>query len=92
MIKFIDLRGSDTGKRFAFLDTVTNKFVRIAGSQAWNTWDEISPYFKDFENDDYFLERFKALCPEWVFQVSCTPSVSPPTAFNPPIVGSIMGS
>lgn len=25
---------------FAFWDTVTDKFVEIAGSQAWKSWDE----------------------------------------------------
>ena len=63
MIKFIDLRGSDTD-RFAFWDTVTDKFICLSNVYAWDTWDELS---QDV-SDPYLRKRLKVLCPEWVFQ------------------------
>lgn len=71
MIRFIDMRGADIpGCRFAFWNTATDSFVALV-TQAWDTWAEFeSEYQTDagttFSNS-YPLERFKALCPPWVF-------------------------
>lgn len=60
MIRFVDLRGHDTGHRFAFYDTVVDQFVTQNGVQAWDVFDEFA---QDFERGD--LDRFKRLCPTW---------------------------
>lgn len=71
MIRFIDMRAADVaGCRFAFWNTVVDGFVRLHAS-AWDTWDEFEGEFREaagatFSNS-YPLERFKGLCPAWVF-------------------------
>ena len=60
MIRFVDLRNSDAGYRFAFFDTVTDKFVEFAGTHAWDTWKEFAT---DYNGNE--LNRFRKLCPEW---------------------------
>lgn len=69
MIRFIDIRGQDTGKRFAFYNTVTDKFIEVGGEMAWDT-------LKDFREicgfdepmrifGPEFFERCERLCPDW---------------------------
>lgn len=62
MIRFIDIRGQDTGYRFAFWDTVTDKFICIADQYAWDSWDE----FAEIAEGNVDLRRFGALCPKWI--------------------------
>lgn len=77
MIRFVDLgtqlSGNDEAERqFAFYDTVTDSFIRICGSSAWESWDEFDSAWKAAvgESKDE-LERYRGLCPGWVFVISC---------------------
>jgi hypothetical protein len=45
----------------AFLDTVTDTFVKYDGTHVWDSWEDLSEYCEDQE----FLDRVKGLCPEW---------------------------
>ena len=63
MIRFIDIRNLGTGSRFSFFDTVTMNYIEIGGEQSWNNWDE----FLEISSLSDDLERFKRLCPDWVF-------------------------
>ncbi len=63
LIRFIDLRhhADDIGDRFAFWDTVTDRFVSDdMGCQAWTTIDE---FVQGYQGDE--LDRFVGLTPEW---------------------------
>jgi len=71
MIRFIDLRGDDTGGRFAFFTTVRNEFLTFNGSQ---TWQMKSDFIADFnaQGGEYKdsvrvsnIDRFIALIPDW---------------------------
>ena len=62
MKRFIDLRGQDTGARFAWWDTEYDAFERHSGSFAWDTWQEFEADFNGAA-----LIRYKSLCPDWVF-------------------------
>ncbi|MCK5225089.1 MAG: hypothetical protein KAQ89_00065 [Planctomycetes bacterium] len=64
MIRFIDLSGQDTGYKFAFWSTVSDSFFKIAGVQAWNTYQEFE---KDCNSDNMRLD-YKDVCPKWVFE------------------------
>lgn len=67
MIRFVDMRHADAaGYRFAFWDTVRDQFVAIDGWQAFETWDEFEESHKG--SGYHELERFRGLCPEWVFK------------------------
>lgn len=73
MLRFVDLRFSLVGQRFAFWDTRTSSFQSFSGAQAWTT-------FAEFEADllpavvnppvplDMILARYRGLCPPWAFQ------------------------
>jgi hypothetical protein len=66
MIRFVDLRSADiAGNRFAFFDTVPDLFVELHDEQAFDTWADFEELFKGSGYLD--LERFRGLCPEWVF-------------------------
>lgn len=69
MKRLIDLRQhhEDTGYNFAWWDTVTDKFESHCSQQAWETWEE----FKDCISQKN-IERYKNLCPEWVFKLKNT--------------------
>ncbi len=63
MIRFIDLRHheGDISGRFAFWDTVTDRFVSDdIGCQAWDTIDEFAQGYRGTEAD-----HFMRLTPEW---------------------------
>ena len=62
MIRFVDVRGQGLQYRFSFWSTSSDSFRQFDGQQAWDTFDE----FKEAYNGDE-LERYKSLCPEWVF-------------------------
>lgn len=71
MIRFVDLRGQDTGARFAFFDTVPDSWVELDDlGSTWQTWQE----FEDAYCQTYAceapdvreqLERFRDLAPDW---------------------------
>ena len=63
MIRFVDIRNQGVGSRFAFWNTVTDRFVEIEGEQAWNNWDD----FLEVAEGYPIVERFKGLCRDWVF-------------------------
>ena len=61
MKRFVDLRGQETGYRFAFWDTVYDRFDTFEAVQAWDT-------FAEFEQDcTADIERYRRLTPEWAF-------------------------
>lgn len=70
MIKFIDLRGQDATGRFAFFDRITDRFDVISDVSAWNTFDDLEYDFNSDESvfDEFILDRYRALCPDWAFQ------------------------
>lgn len=72
MIVFVDMQSCEIpGARFAFFDTVRDGFVQLAGSQAWQCWTEFNHDFQVNNPEAGVIykdvERFKKLCPEWVF-------------------------
>ena len=62
MKRFVDLRRQDTGYRFAWFDTVTNRFERHGGEMAWNTFAEFEKAYVGTERP-----RYRGLCPKWAF-------------------------
>jgi hypothetical protein len=68
MIRFVDIRCAETGYKFAFWDTVTDKFFCYCDEQAWGTWEEFEDAAVHDEHpaDNALLDRFEALCPEWL--------------------------
>lgn len=81
MIRFIDLRGQDTGYEFAFYDTVTDKFCEFDGDQTWDFQEEFIYSFKEeaqYLNATYVdVERFLQLMPEWTKQTSSSKEPKP---------------
>jgi hypothetical protein len=72
MIRFVDMRAADiAGSRFAFWNTVTGRFVYNNDEAAWDTWadfEEANRASLEDGRDPDPLERFKGLCPSWVFE------------------------
>jgi hypothetical protein len=72
MIRFIDV-GSQVGldetwpRQFSFWDTVTDRYIELDGEQMWSTWAEFEETYLGAASRPHNLERFKSLCPEWVF-------------------------
>lgn len=69
MIRFIDLRGQDINARFAFFDTITDRFVEVFNEHAWNTFAE----FKDDCHSTPMVKRCRKLCPPWAFDKPAEP-------------------
>lgn len=83
MIRFIDLRhvAEDIGERFAFWDTVTDRF--IADDMGCQAWETIGQFALGYSGDE--IQRFVGLTPEWakyapadreVFRVEVIPATS----------------
>jgi len=65
MIRFCDLREADiAGGRFAFFDTVTNRFIELEDEQAFETWEDVLDCSK---GEEAFVDRLEQLCPVWVY-------------------------
>ena len=68
MKRFVDIRGQATAYRFAWFDTGCDHFEEFDGSQVWDTWDNFAD---DYAHTDRVmtsdLERYRVLCPAWVF-------------------------
>lgn len=64
MIRFIDLRGQSTGGRFAFFDTITDRFVDIDGAQVWASRQDLEDTF-DETVPDYQKNRLRGFLPAW---------------------------
>lgn len=71
MIRFVDMRGQDTGYQFAFWDTTLGRFCEFCNRQAWGTK---SGFVADFYQAGgryvdavraSVIERFTSLMPEW---------------------------
>lgn len=60
MKRFIDLRGMETASRFAWYDTVNDRFEIHCGGATWDTWNEFA---QDYEGDE--LDRYRNLAPNW---------------------------
>ena len=65
MIRFIDIRNQGTGERFAFWNTITDRFIILYNHVAWTSFDEFKNEYQSM--DAYNIGRFRSLCPEWVF-------------------------
>lgn len=66
MIRFIDLRhcGDDIEGRFAFYDTVVDRFVEDAAGA--HTWEKISEFAQSYTPTEALpLQRFVAMAPPW---------------------------
>ncbi len=69
MIRFVDLRGAETGYMFAFWDTVTDKFITIGDEQAWDSiadLEENAELCGLNEGMEMLKQRLIRLCPDWV--------------------------
>jgi hypothetical protein len=64
MIRFIDLRRQGVGYKFAFFNTVNDKFISFNGTMAWNTKQE---FIADcvLNHGEGFQRRFLSLIPTW---------------------------
>ena len=68
MRRFVDLRPAEIeGYRFAFWDTVHERFDEYAGDQAWNTWDDMMESMEMDEPIPELIVRYRGLCPPWAF-------------------------
>lgn len=69
VIRFIDLRKQGTASRFAFFNTVSDKFVTVDGYQVWDTWSEFRECaeVQGIVAGAINVDRFRSLCPEWAF-------------------------
>ena len=62
MKRFVDIRGSLTGYRFAWYDTITDTFETHSYDMAWDTFDEFADSYEGEE-----IDRYRGLCPGWAF-------------------------
>lgn len=67
MIRFVDLRHVDMGARFAFWDTVTDRFVDLDGCQAFDDLAELADYYST-STKPFSWERLLGHLPEWALQ------------------------
>jgi len=61
MLRFINLDGQvDDGFKFAWFDTVQDKFLKFNGSMVWDSWTDFETDFKSQTNIeiDRFLVQF----------------------------------
>ena len=65
MIRFVDLRGADTGYKFAFWDTCTDRFINIGNDQAWDSVADLNESAEIARQID-LMPRLKGLCPKWI--------------------------
>lgn len=74
MIRFVDLRPADiVGFRFAFWDTVENRFVEFNGDQAWETMWDFQDSCRSGDAVESFARRLTGLAPEWAREPSPEP-------------------
>ena len=65
MLRFIDIRNQGTGNRFAFYDTIRDRFVEISSEMAWKSLKDFK-YCCEVAAEKELFERCKVLCSEWV--------------------------
>ena len=65
MIRFVDLRDQDVGYKFAFFDTIEDKFLKLGELK-----DEVFDDWKDLAEVCLIdlQPRLRCLCPSWVFE------------------------
>jgi len=66
MIRFVDLRPAEiVCVRFAFWDTIRDRFVEGSTGQGWETWQE---FLEDMPPNlpENTRARFRGLVPSWV--------------------------
>lgn len=75
MIRFINLKNQITcvgieepDTTFAFYDTVKDMFIDLAGSQTFDSIDELTEYHELCSEKNYDLERLKTLIPKNYFE------------------------
>ncbi len=71
MKRFVDIRGSCTGHRFAFWDTCVDKFEEYSDEMAWDTFEEFQEAYDLDQTEPPYransIDRYKGLCPKWAF-------------------------
>jgi hypothetical protein len=65
MIRFVDIRGQGTGYRFAFWDTIIDKFCEFNSEQAWEDANDFEEAFNLDRGRFPSIERFTNLMPAW---------------------------
>lgn len=69
MIRFIDVRNQETGYRFAFFDTVRDKFCEFGGDQVWDSMEDFKWSFSVSVTEGLIssseIDRFVGLMPDW---------------------------
>ncbi len=69
MIRFVDMRSAEIAcVRFAFWNTVTDRFVAVDGAQGWDTWTEFFEEWNTSHGCLVELDRYKGLTPAWAFE------------------------
>lgn len=69
MMRFVDLRPADiAGKRFAFWDTVHDRFEEFNGDQAWGTLLELHYSCQQGGVIEAHVKRLTGLMPDWVHE------------------------
>ncbi len=58
------MRGMSTGYRFAFWDTVVDRFVMVGDDQAWDTVDDLR---EGARIANLNISRYINLCPAWAY-------------------------
>ena len=59
MIRYIDIPAGDDLRdrsRFAFFNTVTDRFFTLHGAQAWESWDDFAQDW-ELQNDTFRQQR-----------------------------------
>lgn len=68
MIRFVDLRGQDTGNRFMFWDTVSDSPIATDPEAlegiAWETWQELEEQIQGRWPEAY-VQRLREIAPPW---------------------------
>jgi len=68
MKRFIDLRLSETGYKFAWYNTIIDKFEEFNGNQTWDTRKEFLSDFNAHEKRHiHDADRYIVLFPQWVY-------------------------
>lgn len=63
MIRYVDLCGQDTGYRFAFWDTVTDRFIQVGDDQAWDDLADLEESAETAKIDKALVDRMARLIP-----------------------------
>lgn len=76
MIEFIDMRGFELDKNFAYWNTDIGHFIEFSGNNAWNTWKDFeTDFLKTWNGPNSFgkiekeLKQYKMITPQWTFQL-----------------------